>query len=791
MPIEHLLQINMATLAALGALLLGMGQRSEAPPLLVAMAAAVSVWLTDRRGWFRLGRRPANALMLLAAAVSIGQVLPLRSELQAFDFAWFVIYLQIILLFQQKDERVYWLLIVLSLLEVIVATLFSQGAGFGVLLALYLLLGFSAMTLLLLYRQWERYRPKAADSRPSPTQPPPAERQGAPRWPLAGRQFDFTVTPGGHGQAVLCRSLFARVGRMGLHSLALALVLFFTVPRFGHVAWRGPLAKPRALVGYSDKVVLGSLGRIIESRDEVMRVWFTRYPVNTSYHVHGEIYLNGAFLMNYQHGQWEAGQVAAALGSSLLHPDGRPLPPGLVRQKVTIEALDHSELFYVAPYVPLEANPYVSVDHAQQRLLRDDYLSLRQFEYALGTTAIVNGVQSPLAPAGGNDLIRGALGMPGGRGTDSLPNLVTLARRWVAESGLPPQDRIGRAHYLEQKLTAGRYQYSLTGPKRNSQLDPIEDFLTEHPQGHCEYFATALTLMLRSQGIPARLVIGYKCDEWNGVGGYFQVRQLHAHTWVEAYLRPEQIPADMKHGGDYWSWSRGGWLRLDPTPAAADDVTVHWLKPFRKGLDWLDFAWSNYVVELDYARQRDTIYQPIRRLLLAAWQWATDPQRWHARLAALVALLPRERLRGVSAWLVAAIAVLAAAALLAAAAWLLCRLLVRLWANGSGDRAGRSRRCQIAFYHRFETLLSRQGMVRAAGQTQHEFAAAAGRRLAQESGEPRWTALAEVIVRAFYRVRFGGQPLDNTEAKAVEHALAELAARPRSRAAGGRTRSAT
>jgi hypothetical protein len=334
MLIERLLQINMATLAALGALLLGMGQRSEVPPLLVALAAAASVWLTDRRGWLRLGRGPANVLMLLAAAVSIGQVFPLRSELQAFDFAWFVIYLQIILLFQQKDERVYWLLIVLSLLEVIVATLFSQGAGFGVLLALYLLLGFSAMTLLLLYRQWERYRPKAAEA-PAP-QPAFAERGSMPRWPLAGRQFDFTVTPGGHGQAALCRSLFARLGRMGLHSLALALVLFFTVPRFGHVAWRGPMAKPRALVGFSEKVQLGSLGQIIESRDEVMRVGFTRYPTNTPHLVHGEIYLHGAFLMNYQHGQWEAGQVAAGLGSSLLHTDGRRLPPGVVRQKITI-----------------------------------------------------------------------------------------------------------------------------------------------------------------------------------------------------------------------------------------------------------------------------------------------------------------------------------------------------------------------------------------------------------------------------------------------------------------------
>ena len=297
MYIERLLQINMATLAALGALLLGMGQRSEAPPLLVALAAAASVWLTDLSGWVRLGRRLANLLMLLAAAASVGQVLPLRSELQALDFAWFVIYLQIILLFQQKDDRVYWMLIVLSLLEVVVATLFSQGEGFGFLLALYLLLGFSAMTLLLLYRQWERYRPqRPAAEKPDSRSPRPAPTApgDARRWPLAGPQPDFVATPGGNGQAAICRGLFGRLGRMGLHSLALALVLFFTLPRFGQLAWRGPAAKPRALVGFSDKVALGSLGQIIESPDEVMRVRFYQYPANTPLRVRGEIYLQGA-----------------------------------------------------------------------------------------------------------------------------------------------------------------------------------------------------------------------------------------------------------------------------------------------------------------------------------------------------------------------------------------------------------------------------------------------------------------------------------------------------------------
>jgi hypothetical protein len=794
MYIERLLQINMATLAALGALLLGMGQQSESPPLFVVLAAAASVWLTDLTGWLRLGRRLANSLMLVAAAVSIGQVLPLRSELQAFDFAWFLIYLQIILLFQQKDERVYWLLIVLSLLEVVVATLFSQGAWFGILLALYLLLGFSAMTLLLLYRQWDRYRPRDAATGDSLANPPadtPAARSTA-RWSLAGQRSDFVSMPGGNGQAALCRDLFLRLGRMGLHSLALAMVLFFSLPRFGQLAWRGAGAKPRALVGFSDKVVLGELGQIIESRDEVMRVWFYRDPAPTPQHVHGEIYLHGAFLMNYQRGQWEAGETTMEVGNSWLQPDDRPLPrSGVVRQKITIEALDHNELFYVAPYIPLEASAYISFDHARQRLVRNEYFCNRQFEYSLGTTAIVNGEQSPLTPSGHSDLIGGALAMPPGAGRDGLPNLVALARRWIAQSGLPKRDRLGRARCLEQKLAAsGLYQYSLTGQDRDPNLDPIEDFISKHPRGHCEYFATALTLMLRSQGIPARMVVGYKCDEWNSVGNYYQVRQLHAHTWVEAFLRHDQIPDELKHGKGYWPWpEEGGWLRLDPTPAAAQEAAAAWLAPFRQGLNWLDFAWSNYVVELDCKRQRDAIYQPISRMLRKAWQEATDLRQWRIRFHALVAALHLDQFRGVFGWLMAIMGLLVVAAVLAGAVWLLWRVAIWLRAYGTGGHASHAcRRSEIEFYRRFETLLSRQGIVRTAGQTQREFAVAAGLRLARQSGDLRWATLPQVVAEAFYRIRFGRQPLDNTEAEAVEHALAELAAWNRGRPAARRTR---
>jgi hypothetical protein len=123
-------------------------------------------------------------------------------------------------------------------------------------------------------------------------------------------------------------------------------------------------------------------------------------------------------------------------------------------------------------------------------------------------------------------------------------------------------------------------------------------------------------------------------------------------------------------------------------------------------------------------------------------------------------------------------------AILAGVGWLAGRMGRSLWARWTGNRANHVRHSEIAFYRRLETLLARQGIVRAAGQTQREFAVAAGRQLALMAGQPRLMALPGVVADAFYRVRFGRQPLDNLESQAVEHVLGELTKLERPRLAG-------
>lgn len=113
--------------------------------------------------------------------------------------------------------------------------------------------------------------------------------------------------------------------------------------------------------------------------------------------------------------------------------------------------------------------------------------------------------------------------------------------------------------------------YTTSLKRSNRAIDPVEDFLFHSKAGHCERFATALVLMLRSQGIPAVLVLGFKGCEHAGSGKYL-VRQEYAHAWVEALItRPSLDPRrpDLH------------WLSLDASPmqeraAAAKEESSAW-----------------------------------------------------------------------------------------------------------------------------------------------------------------------------------------------------------------------
>lgn len=108
-------------------------------------------------------------------------------------------------------------------------------------------------------------------------------------------------------------------------------------------------------------------------------------------------------------------------------------------------------------------------------------------------------------------------------------------------------DALHTALALETYLRTS-YRYDADSIFNSQGVTPIDHFLFESKKGHCEYFASAMTVLLRTQGIPARYVTGYPTSNYNPITGYYEIRALDGHAWVEAFI----------HGV--------GWVMFEPTP---------------------------------------------------------------------------------------------------------------------------------------------------------------------------------------------------------------------------------
>jgi len=127
---------------------------------------------------------------------------------------------------------------------------------------------------------------------------------------------------------------------------------------------------------------------------------------------------------------------------------------------------------------------------------------------------------------------------------DLSSGIEALSRELTEGIDEPYRKAIALRDYLRSN-----YEYSIDVPVVPMHKEFVEYFLFEEKQGYCTYFASALAIMLRTQGIPARYVEGYRLPAQRNKEGLYEVRQTNAHAWVEAYL-PQM-----------------GWITLEATPA--------------------------------------------------------------------------------------------------------------------------------------------------------------------------------------------------------------------------------
>ena len=321
--------------------------------------------------------------------------------------------------------------------------------------------------------------------------------------------------------------------------------------------------------GFSSRVSLGSLHELALSDEIVMRV-----------RGRSTDYLRGIVLTRYDSGapgdlgRWSvAASDAAARREMPEHP-----APGAASTEVELVD-DEAERYFL----PLEAVDVAVPSGLANVDSRGILATVAAFPADRYWFRVEPGRLRELGSPGADDRqIPAAL----------RPTLRALGERWIAGAA----DDAARLAAIERHLQT-EYHYSLDF-ERGSSGDPVVEFLLQGGQGHCEYFATAMVLLSRAVGIPARLVGGYRVTEHSALGGYDLVRQRNAHTWVEAWLPGE------------------GWRRFDPTPQAELALAMPTATPFASAVGDLFRSWG--AAGLRWLDQRSALEIVTVLLLLVA-----------------------------------------------------------------------------------------------------------------------------------------------------------------------------
>ncbi|HWW77867.1 MAG TPA: DUF3488 and transglutaminase-like domain-containing protein, partial [Pyrinomonadaceae bacterium] len=527
----------------------------------------------------------------------------------------------------------------------------------------------------------------------------------------------------------------------------LALPVFLITPR----ASEGTLLMPggaasSGFVGFSDSVTLGEIGRLNQSNQLVMRVR-VEGPAGGS----RGLRWRGVALNKFDGRSWiqtdNRAPATLELDNNLYKTGGETEDlRRLTTQTFFVEPLDTPVIFAAPRVLALQgAFPYVRRD-------KDDGLASRPHDFDRITYTVYSDTYEPpperlraervpdAAPAGRN------LRRPVGDYLQLPPNLdarvgslaVTVVSR--ARAGNVYDAARAVEEHLSRNAYGGDYHYSLE--MRAGGPDPLSDFLFNVRAGHCEYFATAMAVMLRTLRIPARVVNGFQPGEYNSAADAYVVRQADAHSWVEVYF----ADAD-------------AWVTFDPTPAdgrPAGTSGEGLEGSLRRYADALELFWIQHVVAYDRRDQR-ALARTLSSQISSYSRAASDSADGLG--AVLAALLGGRRLSSLLALATSPYGVASAGLVLFGLGFLWLRRVGRIGARRAGKNDEGNARATVEFYLRMNAALAARGLTRSADQTPLEFAEAVG------------TPEVLSVTKAYNSVRFGAGGLTDAEAAEVERCL--------------------
>ncbi len=709
------------------------------------------------RGRFRpLPRLLTNLITLLVLLWIVAQIARLNTT-PILLIGQFLVVLQVIKLYEQRGNRDYAQLLVLSLLLVVAASINTASLLFGILLIVYLFISLYCCLLFHLKVETDTARTQFAI---------PPEKVN----PALLRQ----------DQRFLSRSMRRLTGLVSAVSVGMAVVVFLFFPRGTGAGMLGPLQfRPaQTMTGFSDQVNFQRIARITQNTAVAAYVWVWK---NDSPVSGGEpLLLRGTALDVYDGDgreggvawQWSRSPSEWAERNYLVAPehrqileDAEPIAEGADhwRQRVQLEPSPSNVLFAMAGVASITPQRETKLRYSP----RDEVL--QNIDSVFGQTVVYDVVSS------------GRLGRKIDRAERATSNN-ELGERRRTRSRIDPKirdyamkvagDLIARrppgaivdeadekiAEAFEAELRGEDFSYTLDltdAGRLGEREDPVVAFLYRLKRGHCEYYAGAMTLLCQSAGLQARMVVGFKTppDEFNRIGGFYTVRQSHAHAWVEV-LTP------------------GGWKTFDPTSgrdprqAPATGVAGLW-RQVKHLFNYLEYRWAASVVAYD-SSSRDNMLESLSTRLdqtaVGGSQWFSGLSEW----------LNKPLFWSISIQLLAGAMGLMAMAMIGAIAWFfierwkLRRRAARIGISSLPSAEQLRLAKQLGFYDEMMRILERHRIARGRHLTPAEF----GETLSYLPAEAFDTVRR--LTRLFYRIRFGGQTLPAAQQRRVARAVQRL-----------------
>jgi transglutaminase-like putative cysteine protease len=616
----------------------------------------------------------------------------------------FLLFVMLVRLYSATTDRDAFFLAMLSFAAILAAAILTIDTSFLVLFFIFLLFGAATFVGMEMRR--------GANGAVAPPFAQPAEERR------------------------LTRALALAALSVSLGAMTLGGTLFFFFPRFSAGYFGRTNMQPSLMSGFTDDVELGKIGEIKKNATVVMRVK-TGQPVGDP-----RLRWRGIALSTFDGKRWttQNHHHAEALvpdASGWIYvgdPAQRQDDPAIgLRYEILLQPVATDAVFAPANAISLRGN-FSGEGSSAGWTSRRSYL-FRDFSGSLynpfRSYAPVRYYGYSRLPALNLVKLRtAATEYPGEISALylQLPSLdariLELSKSVTARAPTPYDKAVAIENYLRSRYT---YTLNLTGKPGD---DPLAHFLFETRAGHCEYFASAMTIMLRTLGVASREVNGFLPGEFNDLAGDYIVRASDAHSWVEVYF-----PGN-------------GWVTFDPTPSVAQEFGF--LSRVGQYIDWMELSWNEWVINYDFAHQAQMaqiMQRNTRNWTESTRAWFARKQRtskswlrsWLNRRGTITFVLPMG--------LILLLVLLRYGVLSAAIRRLrfFVQLRGRVAARANPQLASR-------LYAELLHLLERRGFTRRASETALEFAAAVS--------ETNLAPAVREFTQLYGDARFGGAPCD-------------------------------